>query len=219
VDQLRQTYVIDDCIPENFQQQIIDETIYQNWKLSGHNKKYFPAGQKNDPYPAYAFGLTIKKENEILNKDVYEKVSLPIVEYIKKSVNIKEKDIILNRAFLQLPLEDKFIKPNHGIHLDNDIEHYVAVYYMFDSDGDTVIFEQSKYEIHCKSEEKKLFGNAKLLNQANPSTLRLPNGKKLTEHARVTPKKGRVVLFDGARWHCANQPRNNLRCILNFNLV
>lgn len=220
--ELKQTYVIDDCVPESFQQQIIDDILYQHWRITGYNKKYFPTPLKKDPYPPYSFGLTIKKENNIYCKDVYEKISLPIVQYIKKSVNIEEKDIILNRGFLQLPLDEKHIKPNHGIHIDNDIDHYAVVYYLFDSDGDTVIYEQSRDDIQyemCEMEEKKLFGNAKLLTQVNPSTLRLPNGMKLTEHARVAPKKGRVVLFDGARWHCTSQPRNNLRCVLNFNLV
>jgi hypothetical protein len=207
---LRQTYVIDDCISEDFQEKIINSIIYQSWKLAGYNKKYFPAGQKNDPYPPYSFGLTIKKEDNIFFKEIYEEVSLPIVDCIRKSVNIKEKDIILNRGFLQLPLAEKHIKQSLGIHLDNDKDHYVAVYYLFDSDGDTIIYEQTKYDVGYKSEDN---------NSVNPSSLRLHDNTRFVEHARVSPKKGRVVLFDGSRWHCSSQPRNNLRCILNFNLV
>ena len=207
---MKQTYVIDDCISEDFQEEIINQVIYQPWKLAGYNKKYFPTTQKNDPYPPYSFGLTIKKEDEISFKEVYEKVSLPIVECIRKYVNINEKDIILNRGFLQLPLEPKHLKKSLGIHLDNDIDHYVAVYYLFDRDGDTIIYEQTKYDVGNEITDK---------NNANPSSLILPDGVRLVEHARVTPKKGRVVLFDGSRWHCSSQPKNSLRCILNFNLI
>ena len=35
---------------------------------------------------------------------------------------------------------------------------------------------------------------------------------------RVTPKKGRVVIFDGILMHTAEQPLNNTRCIVNYNL-
>ena len=35
---------------------------------------------------------------------------------------------------------------------------------------------------------------------------------------RVTPKQGRIVLFDGSLYHTAEQPLNNIRCIVNYNL-
>ena len=35
---------------------------------------------------------------------------------------------------------------------------------------------------------------------------------------KVSPKQGRVVLFDGRHWHTAQQPNHNLRCIVNYNL-
>ena len=40
-----------------------------------------------------------------------------------------------------------------------------------------------------------------------------------TEQKRVTPKQGRVVLFDGSFYHTAEQCRvNNRRCIVNYDL-
>ena len=41
---------------------------------------------------------------------------------------------------------------------------------------------------------------------------------ELTIKQRVTPKQGRVVLFDGWLMHTAEQPINNVRCIVNYNL-
>ena len=35
---------------------------------------------------------------------------------------------------------------------------------------------------------------------------------------RVTPKQGRAVIFDGKYYHTAEQPKDNLRCIINFNV-
>jgi len=64
-----------------------------------------------------------------------------------------------------------------------------AVYYVNDSTGDTLIFNQR-------------FG------QCVPLTLK----------TRVTPKKGRLVVFDGALLHAGNNPRTNApRININFN--
>ena len=35
---------------------------------------------------------------------------------------------------------------------------------------------------------------------------------------RITPKQGRVVLFDGSYYHTAEQPLNNIRCVVNYDL-
>jgi ectoine hydroxylase-related dioxygenase (phytanoyl-CoA dioxygenase family) len=77
-------------------------------------------------------------------------------------------------------------------HVDykNTTEHLIsAVYYVNDSTGDTLIFDQR-------------FGH---------------NGP-LTVRTRVTPKKGRLVVFDGSLLHAGNTPRTNApRVNINFN--
>ena len=64
-----------------------------------------------------------------------------------------------------------------------------AVYYVNDSTGDTLIFDQR-------------FG------QRDP----------LTVKTRVSPKKGRLVVFDGGLLHAGNTPKSNTpRININFN--
>ena len=46
----------------------------------------------------------------------------------------------------------------------------------------------------------------------------IPYFEDIKEIKRITPKQGRVVVFDGAHWHTAEQPRKNKRCIINFNV-
>ena len=38
------------------------------------------------------------------------------------------------------------------------------------------------------------------------------------ELQRITPKQGRVVVFDGMYWHTAEQPTKDVRCIINVNV-
>ena len=35
---------------------------------------------------------------------------------------------------------------------------------------------------------------------------------------KVTPKQGRVVIFDGGLYHTAQQSLKKIRCIVNYNL-
>ena len=41
---------------------------------------------------------------------------------------------------------------------------------------------------------------------------------RYTVQKRITPKQGRVVLFDGSYYHTAEQPLNNIRCVVNYDL-
>ena len=36
---------------------------------------------------------------------------------------------------------------------------------------------------------------------------------------KITPKMGRVVVFNGKYWHTAEQPEHSNRCIINYNII
>ena len=75
-------------------------------------------------------------------------------------------------------------------HYDNEEEHLAAVYYVNDCDGDTIIYN-----------EIKTYQN-----------------NKLSTRVRVSPKKGRMVLFNGMHLHTSEYPyTNDMRAIINFN--
>ena len=147
-------------------------------------------------YPSYGFNMMFKHPEHGIVSPLYERLSVPIANAILKKRLIRFEDINFNRAFLQLPLAEKFLKENNGIHIDLPEDHYACVYYVNDSDGDTIVYEQTRYNTECGSQNVPL-----------------------TEHKRVTPKKGRLVIFDGARFHCSSQPKNAYRCIINFDFI
>lgn len=77
-------------------------------------------------------------------------------------------------------------------HVDQDYPHHVLLYYINDSDGDTFLFNERKGE----------------------------DFNKFTEMAKVTPKAGSAVLFDGSYFHSASNPiNNNKRLAINFNFI
>lgn len=147
-------------------------------------------------FPSHGFAQVFKHPDSGIQSVFYESLCVPIINRFMEKTNLKINDIHYTRSFLQLPLSDKYIKEHNGIHVDLSIDHLACVYYCNDSDGDTIIYEQNTEDTPPGS-----------------------NNVKLVEHARVAPKKGRFVCFDGKRYHCSSQPKNNLRCIINFDLV
>ena len=97
-----------------------------------------------------------------------------------------------SRVFKTPPSDDD--DPEY-IHVDSHSYHWVCLYYPHDSDGDTVFFNQKWPEV--------TMDNA-------PTT-------KFTEYTRVTPKKGRAVIFDGTRFHSAYRSKKQHRVVINTN--
>ena len=130
-----------------------------------------------------------------LNDSIYN-----IVVNVRKKLKMKplyaKDDILEVRSFLQLPLNKEYI--GEGVdtpHLDKTEPHLVFLYYVNDSDGDTIIY-----------------------NYKSKSPTDIPFFEDVKEQKRVTPKQGRVVIFDGLYWHTAEQPTKDIRCIINFNI-
>lgn len=190
---LKETVVIDDIIPVDLQDKFHDDLMnYPGWRFI----KDMSYNVNNSQFPSYGFNMMFKHPEIGVVSNFYESISVPIINALIEKQNLQIEDIYYNRAFLQLPLADMFIKEHNGVHLDIPQDHYACVYYLNDSDGDTIIYEQNKHDTAGGS-----------------------NNVKLVEHARVTPKKGRLVMFDGARYHCSSQPKKSYRCIINFDLV
>lgn len=192
--QLKETIVIDDIVPLEFQNFIQDTLVNTpNWRFI----KDMSYANYDMEYPSYGFNMMIKHPgHSVFMTDIYEKISVPLIDAAQAKLNLNEKEIYFNRAFLQVPLNNKFIKEHNGIHVDIPDPHYACVYYVNDTDGETILYEQTLYNTKGGSQNVKL-----------------------TEHKRVMPKKGRMVFFDGVRYHCSSQPKESYRCIINFDLI
>jgi len=68
--------------------------------------------------------------------------------------------------------------------VDLPFDHLVVLYYVNDSDGDTVFFNKQNEIVKS-----------------------------------VSPKKGRVVAFDGSIYHGGGIPKKGPRCAINFDIL
>ena len=121
----------------------------------------------------------------------YHKLFIPMLQRVGFKFGLSDVKVLQGRSFLQFPVNTDGTIDSPHIDIIGSIDYIVALYYVCDSDGDTVIYEEREES---------------------------PEGK-YTIKERVTPKKGRLVIFDGALYHAAEQPINsNTRCIVNYNL-
>ena len=162
-----------------------------------HKDFYFPwyltpdittKSRNSQKRPAFFHGLVVEKKGSIGTVDsVFHELFTPLILNVCNKLNKKNVDVIQGRSFFQLPLPLKG-KREDTPHIDVNYDHFVMLYYVCDSDGDTIIYNEQ-----VKSD-------------------------RYTVQKRITPKQGRVVLFDGSYYHTAEQPLNNIRCVVNYDL-
>jgi hypothetical protein len=79
-------------------------------------------------------------------------------------------------------------KEHHNPHVDFYLPHQNALYYVNDSDGDTVIFNETYDQVSLEQ------------------SIEYTRERKFTIARRVPPKRGRMIGFDGAHYHASMHP-------------
>jgi hypothetical protein len=124
------------------------------------------------------------------------KLITDLTKSISTHINFGPYSIIQARSFMQLflNLTKEELDSEDTLHIDLDFPHTVFLYYVADATGDTVLSNYNKYDYASPPKEYKII-------------------------KRVTPKQGRVLVFDGSTWHAAYQPyTKQSRCIVNIDL-
>jgi hypothetical protein len=193
--------VIDDFIDKKYQEKIKNILMGNDpflWKNEEVNFDWYFISDVTDAYSSRqqkrsALVHTFFEEGETINDDVLNYFFLPMLKNVRERMKIKNMNVVQGRSFLQFPLSLKDKTPDTPhIDLDQGIEHIVALYYVCDSDGDTIIYNER--------EDQGL------------------ESKSYTIKEKVTPKQGRMVIFDGTLYHTAEQPKDNIRCVVNYDL-
>jgi hypothetical protein len=193
--------VFDDIIPID-KQEIIKSDMLES--------KKFPWFYQ--PFSAFAlldeFHANFPINVHVFSQDYEEKSSYyPNIEFIawegakRAGFHHELTQILQARAYFQYPLSEEF-QPRHlidSLHCDSDLDHLVVLYYVVDSDGDTILTDKRREGDNYVEK-----------------TLRLEDH---TIIKRVTPKQGRALVFDGRYYHTTQQPQRNIRSVINFNLT
>jgi len=184
--------VIDDFISLEYQEKIKQELLgLENNFPWIYTEDVTGAGDYDSQHRA-ALGhqyVEIDDDDKSEITSVYHHLFIPMLSKACQHLKMPEVEVLQGRSFLQFPLNLNSSKDDTPhIDLDEGDEHIVVLYYVIDSDGDTIIY-----------------------NERTESS-------SYTEKQRVSPKQGRVVIFDGGQYHTAQQPSNGTRCVVNYNL-
>lgn len=192
--------VIDNIIPISHQEEIKNTLLGCSfpWYFSDDitfGKSLLEKEQLGTPHPANAHLF----RQHCKTHSAYFDLIAPIATIGAEIAGYKFNDIYQARSFLQYPLNNKFVSnKTDRLHIDLPFNHLVVLYYVIDSDGDTLIVDKTrvgnKEEYHHTIEDNKIT-------------------------QRITPVQGRAVIFDGKYYHTAEQPQTNMRCIINFDIT
>ena len=187
--------VIDDFISLEYQEKIKQELLGLDNDFPWFYTEDITGAGDYDSQHRSALGhnyVSIDDDNDDTSEiqSVYHHLFTPMLSKACQYLKMPEAEILQGRSFLQFPLAnvDTSVADTPHIDLDEGFEHIVVLYYVIDSDGDTIIY-----------------------NERTESS-------SYTEKQRVSPKQGRVVIFDGGQYHTAQQPKNGVRCVVNYNL-
>lgn len=183
--------VLDNIIPSRYQDEI-EHRLFR----SGYGWSYTPTIIDCITREGKVFGFGAKLSNHtegIVDESNFNFV-LPLTYNISEKIGIDYESILAARTFLQVP--STYEKDHGPFHVDFKYPHMVFLYYVNDADGDTLITKKKYDFVHQTFDELEDF--------------------EIIE--RVTPKKGRVVVFDGLYYHSGGIPKNKPRCVINFNL-
>ena len=189
--------VIDDFIDKDYQEDIKDVLLgKEEWGdllFPWHYIDDVTAAFEDDNQGRPGLSHVYIEYNDDKTSDIvsdFHDLFIPLLELACETLEVPSARIIQGRSFMQFPLNlqsDEDDTPH--IDLDEGERHIVVLYYVKDSDGDTVIY-----------------------NQRTESDV-------YTVKQKVTPKQGRVVIFDGGQYHTAQQCKDKIRCIANYNIA
>jgi hypothetical protein len=190
--------------------EVFDNVIskdYQDYILHLVNEEDFPLyfrpnivthDYETEPLNIHGFTHQLFENNKSVSP--YFSTIYPMVLSITEKTGIKFN--CLDRMRFNFVLGNSDSKLDyHMPHIDNYSPHLVAIYYVNDCDGDTVIFNEMLKEPSYTQDEMILHKNQWSIKQ------------------RVTPKKGRILIFDGRYYHASSYTKTQpYRCVINMNL-
>jgi len=182
--------IIENFLPESYKDEIYNLTTsdefpwFYNETISGRSINEV-AG-----FSEVQFGFSHVLFNNGQENSPFYKFFTPMVYFIEEKTGEKINELIRIRAGLNVKSSQEELV--HLPHVDYPYPHKVFLYYVDDSDGDTVMYNE-KYD----------------------STFFVEN---FSVKETISPQRNKGILFDGLRYHSSSSPvKNTRRVAININ--
>jgi 2OG-Fe(II) oxygenase superfamily len=189
---------IDDAIPKAYQDQVEAElastrmTWFFHEESARSTKTQFDTNFAGFSHPAF----NIREPNPVLSP--LNAVLVPILFLFCEKAGLPFTALL--RVRIGLFTSAAIDAPHHNPHVDFYEPHHTALYYVNDSDGDSVVFNETYQDVPA------------------PLAASYVNEGKLTIADRISPRKGRMAAFDGKHYHASMHPATHVsRIVVTFN--
>ena len=174
--------VFDNIISKTYLKQLVDNIFDYDWKFSS-NLTYGNGGENvNSQDFEYGFNASMTKEQRYFILPLIFKIcDLSDIEILKKN----QISRITPRLQTMLSSNNEI----NDIHIDREQNHYVIIFYPYNIDGDTILYNQTTLDLSHSKFNKMNFEEKKEAT------------KNFTILKKITPKENRVVVFNGNRYH------------------
>jgi hypothetical protein len=193
--------VLDDLIEEELQNQIEDAMFDCVWTFNmdsvfGSKTSESKYRKLLNPFDYDVSPLFYAKIKSNSNIDIYRKV-IPLIQKGCDEIKFNIEKVERCCGGIHALIREKNKKDT--IHVNRCIPHLVMLYYVNDSDGDTIIYDKTLDDIPCEVDYPDEFCDLNILH-------------------KISPKKGRILFFDGRYYHSPSSPTKSMRCIITIDL-
>jgi hypothetical protein len=172
--------IIDNFLDESFSKYLSNAVCGVDWNYR-HNISL--GTDSNDAYMHGFNRVLFDSHSSTSFEDRKADIFIPVILKIEETFKLNPGSLVRSRLDMTVRSPKNTI---HDVHKDYDFDHYGCILYMNDSDGDTVIYNETS-----KSDS-------------------------YTVQKTISPKRNRLVFFDGKYYHTGHSPsQNNYRILLN----
>jgi hypothetical protein len=189
---------IDDVIPRLYQDQIEAEATSDKmaWFFSRESSRRVHVAESYGGFShvAYRFNEPNAAPSPLTA------LLLPLLYSFCDKAGVPFKTLL--RIRLGLFTQNAAGGPYHNPHVDFYLPHYNALYYVNDSDGDTFIFNETYDDVSLER------------------SVEYTRDNKFTLARQVSPRRGRMIGFDGRHYHASMHPKQSShRIAIAFSFV
>jgi hypothetical protein len=185
---------LENVIPKPYQDQLEAETSALGWFF--HTETARPGLKFSNNYGGF-FHMAFDITSSTPVSSIINALLVPLLFVATDKANLQMNDLI--RVRLGMFPKTMLDVPYHNPHVDFYEPHRVGLYYVNDSDGDTVVFNETFDKVTIEQ------------------SVKFANDGKFTELARISPKKGKMVFFDGKHYHASMHPKeHSQRIVITF---
>jgi hypothetical protein len=190
---------IDDVIPGLYQDQIETETTSEKmaWFFSRESARRVQVGTNYGGFSHIAYHF--KEPTTVVSPITALLLPLLFTFCDKAGVGFKTLLRIRIGLFTQNAAGNDAY---HNPHVDFYLPHNNALYYVNDSDGDTFVFKETYDEVSLER------------------SIEYTRDRKFTTAHRISPKRGKMIGFDGKHYHASMHPtQSSHRIAIAFSWV